>query len=160
MRHQLHPSIDCLESKTLLSHVAASLVAVPVQHLGSLVEIEPSAMAVSLTTDQATYHPGQIATVTLTITNISNDAESIPIGPSRDGFYITHNDTIVWRSNAGPEPQFIVNRILQPGQSIILTATWTVAAQTGTFVAQNQLFPNGPTATFNVTKLTGTIMPH
>jgi hypothetical protein len=108
-------------------------------------------MAVSLTTNQAVYHPGQVATMTLTIRNTSTHAETIAMGPSIDGFFITHNDQVIWRSNAGPQPDFILLRVLRPGQSITLTANWTVPAATGSFVVHNQLFPDGPTATFAVT---------
>jgi Intracellular proteinase inhibitor len=153
MRHQLRPSIDNLENKTLLSHLAAGLMA---HHRVHQAEVERpvngSAMAVSLTTNQTSYSTGQIVQMTLTITNTSNHDETILLGPSRDPFVITQGAKVIWRSDEGFVPQYIAKRLLKPGQSATLTAQWTVpAAVTGTFVVHNQIFPSGPTATFNVT---------
>ncbi len=152
MRNQLRPSIESLESKTLLSHLAAGLTT----HAALQIKIPPrltaSGLAVSLTTDQSIYSSGEIATMTLMLTDVSNHKVGLAIGPSIDGFNIRKNGGIIWRSNAGPEPQHITIRILHPGQSIVLTERWTVGAATGSFVVHNQLFPRGPAAGFNVIK--------
>jgi hypothetical protein len=144
MRLQLRPRIDRLEDKTLLSHVAASLVA-PDHALQAEVrrEVATSKMAVSLTTNQTTYSPGQVVRMTLTMTNTSSQNETVALGPSIDGFFVTQNANVIWRSNSGVEPQFIVRRILKPGQSITLTAQWTIPTSvSGTFVVHNQMFPS------------------
>jgi hypothetical protein len=152
MRHQLRPSVDGLENKILLSHLAAGLMA---HHPLPQHEVQPvrgvAAMAVSLTTNQPAYNRGQVVIMTLTMTNNSNHNETVMLGPSKDGFLITHNAKVIWRSNAGFVPQYLVKRILKPGQSMTLSAHWTVPAMTGNFVVHNQMFPAGPVATFNVT---------
>jgi Intracellular proteinase inhibitor len=154
MIHQLHPSIDGLENKTLLSHLVAGLMAHHPTMLQAEVqrEVTGSAMTVSLSTNQTTYNPGQVVQITLTMTNTSNHNETVLFGPSMDGFFITQNDKVIWRSNEGVEPEYIAKRILKPGQSITLTARWTVPPSvTGNFVVHDQMFPSGPVATFHVT---------
>jgi hypothetical protein len=157
MRNQLRPSIEGLESRALLSTLATGLTT----HAAVDVKITPqrparlaaeSDLAVTLTTNQSSYNPGQIDTMTLKLTNTSTHAIILKIGPSIDGFNIRHNGNLVWVSNPPPQPDYILLRTLQPGQSMSLTAKWTVGAPLGTFVTHNQLFPSGPTATFNVTK--------
>jgi len=156
MRHQLRPNIEGLESKALLSHLAAGLM----EHAAIQVRILPhrparllalSDLAVSLTTNQSIYSRGEIVRMTLTMTNRTNQNIKVAIGPSIDGFNIRHNGRLVWLSNPQPQPEYVVLRTLHPGQSIVLTANWTVGAPTGSFVVHNQLFPNGPTAGFTVT---------
>jgi hypothetical protein len=145
-----------LENKTLLSHVGASLVG---RHLELLHKVQQevqtvetgSAMAVNLTTNHPTYNPGQLVTMTLTMKNTSQQNETVLLGPSVDGFSITHNDKVIWRSNEGVEPQYIAKRIIKPGQSITLSAEWTVTDATGSFVVHNQMFPSVPVANFTVT---------
>jgi hypothetical protein len=112
--------------------------------------ITTSPLAISVTTNQASYVPGQTVTMTFTETNTSASTVRVPIGPSIDGFTITQNGATVWTSNSGFEPDFIVLENLAPGASITLTATWTASNQTGTFAAHNQLDPDGATATFEV----------
>jgi hypothetical protein len=153
MRHQLRPSIDGLENKTLLSHLDAGLMAHHPMHQAEVQRaVTGSAMAVSLTTNQTTYDPGQVVQMTLTMTNTSNHNDTFFFGPSVDGFFITQNDQVIWRSNEGLQLQFIAMRVLKPGQSMTLTAHWMVPASvTGNFIVHNQMFPSGPVATFNVT---------
>jgi hypothetical protein len=178
MRHQLHPTVDGLENKTLLSNLGVGLIAphpvlqaevqrvAPIRvavdhHLASrsvlradvhAADTTQSWMTLSLTTNQSTYYPGQLCTMSLTIKNTSTHDGTIGIGPSIDGFIVTQNGNMYWRSNAGVEPPYIVVQTIKPGQSITLTADWTVpATANGTYVVHNQLFPTGPTATFNVT---------
>jgi hypothetical protein len=177
MRHQLRPSIDRLENKTLLSHLAAGLIGHhpalhaevqradttgvlsnrPLLHHSALrADVQPTGttepgMAVSLTTSQTTYNPGQVVQTTLTMTNTSDGNETVKLGPSIDGFLITQNGKLIWQSNDGPEPAYVVNEILKPEESITLTADWTgPGSGTGTFVVHNQLFSSGPSATFNI----------
>ena len=178
MRHQLRPTIDSLESKALLSGVGTGLMAhsavlqfeaqqvekapmitvklTPREHLvlDQIQRLVTSGMTVTLTTDRPAYNPGQVVHITLTMTNTSNHEEIVGIGPSIDGFSITHNNVVIWRSNAGPQPTYIQRRAVKPGQSIVLTASWTATNLTGTFVVANQLAPAGPTATFTVSKPT------
>jgi hypothetical protein len=153
MRHQLRPSIDGLENKTLLSHLAVGLIAHNTVHQAEVQLAVPAqpAMTVSLTTNQLTYNPGDVVKMSLTMTNTSKKDETVELGPSTDGFFITQNGNVIWKSNDGVEPSFIVKEILKPGQSITLTADWTVpASATGTFVVHDQLFPSGPSAAFVV----------
>ena len=153
MRFQLRPRIDVLEDKTLLSHLAASLT-VPEHALQAEVrrEVATSKMAVSLTTNQTTYSPGQVVQMKLTMTNTSGQNETVALGPSIDGFFVTQNAKVIWRSNSGVEPQYIVRRLLKPGQSITLTAQWTIPASvSGAFAVHNELFPSGPVAPIQVT---------
>jgi hypothetical protein len=153
MRHQLRPKFDGLEDKTLLSSFAAGVSVHANAHLAEVRrDVEAPAISASLTTSQTTLNPGQVVQFRLALTNTSNHTVTIGLGPSVDGFYATHNGKVVWRSNNGLEPEFIVRRTLRPGQTITLSADWTVpASMTGTFVVHNQLFPTGPTATITVT---------
>jgi hypothetical protein len=112
--------------------------------------ITTSPLAVSVTTNQAIYLPGQTVTMTFTETNRSDSTVRVPIGPSIDGFTITQDGATVWNSNSGIEPDFIVLENLAPGASITLTATWTASNLTGTFAVHNQLEPDGAAATFEV----------
>ncbi len=83
--------------------------------------------------------------MTLTMTNSSSQNETVALGPSIDGFFVTQNAKVIWRSNSGVEPQYIVRRILKPGQSITLSAQWTIPASvSGAFVVHNELFPSVP----------------
>jgi len=153
MRHQLRPKFDGLEDKTLLSSFAAGVSVHANAHLAEVRrDVESPGISASLTTSQTTANPGQVVQINLALTNTSNHSVTIALGPSVDGFYATQNGKVVWRSNNGLEPEFIVRRTLQPGQSITLSADWTVPTSlTGTFVVHNQLFPTGPTATITVT---------
>jgi hypothetical protein len=114
--------------------------------------VEPvggSALAISLTTYQSSYTVGQNVQMTLTETNDTNHDVTVGVGPSLDGFFISQNGQTVWRSNSGAIPMYIERRVLDPGQSVTLTADWTASA-TGTFVVSNQVAPQGPFATFSV----------
>jgi hypothetical protein len=111
-----------------------------------------SDLAVSLTTDAHQYMAGQVVHMTFVEKNVSNHTVSVSYGPSNDGFYITHGSATVWRSNTGPQPQYILLRMLKPGDSIVLEATYKLTSTLGAFVVHNQLAPNGPTASFNVVR--------
>jgi hypothetical protein len=114
-----------------------------------------SALAYSLTTNQSTYQAGQPIQFTFTETNTGSTPVGIELGPSNSGFDVAQNGATVWASNAGNQPYYVQLRILQPGQSVTLTATWngvsnvgTATAVTGTFTATNQQAPTGASATF------------
>jgi hypothetical protein len=106
-------------------------------------------MAVSLTTNQTNYMPGQVVHMTLTETNNTGKPVFVNYGPSIGGFYITAGSRTIWRSNSGVNPLFIVHRMLLPGQSITLTANWTATAAVGTYQVHNQMAPEA-TATFHI----------
>ena len=71
-----------------------------------------------LATDRQVYHRGQPVVMTLTETNTSNHAVTVPLGPSTDGFYVTQNGREVWASNTGPQPLFVVLKTLQAGRVV------------------------------------------
>jgi hypothetical protein len=117
-----------------------------------------SAMAVHITTNQSVYQAGQPVQLTFTETNTSNQAVTVREGPSIDGFTVEQGGNVVWKSNAGINPLFILNDVLQPGQSLTLKATWngvpntsssSGAVATGIFVAFDQLDPQA-TVTFQI----------
>jgi hypothetical protein len=151
LRHQLRPSIESLETKSLLSHMALGLIghelarAVP-----AVIGAAAGAVEVSLTTDQTSYTPGQTVTMTFTETNDTGRNVLVELGPSIDGFSVTRAGQTIWRSNAGLTPDSIVLRELAPGAAITLTAAWSASSVTGTYVAHNQLDPGGPSATFEI----------
>jgi len=150
VRRQFRPTVDGLENKTLLSQVAASFAAqrVVIEHDARLVET--GSMAVSLTTNQPVYRPGQVVAMKLTMTNMSNGNKTILLGPSVDGLSLTHNGKVIWRSNDGVVPEYIARRIVKPGQSITLTAHWTATRAAGTYVVHNQMYPTLAAARFDV----------
>jgi len=185
MRHEMRPSIDRLEDKALLSNLAVGLIAHQpllqaelqrvdrlhvvvdrglVQHsaLHAAAQAPPSNhatwMALSMWTDQTTYNVGQTVHMYLTITNNSQTDQTVALGPSVDGFLITQNGNVIWQSNTGAQPQYIVNETLAPGQSVTLSSQCTMWT-TGTFVVSNQMCPEGPFATFTVTPGTGNSQP-
>jgi hypothetical protein len=125
MKRRTHLNIDPLEGRALLS-----------------------GLAYSLTTNQSTYKPGQPIVMTFQETNVSNSPISVEEGPSIDGFDVTQGGTVIWRSNAGINPMFILMDPLQPGQSLTLTATWDgiptggSTPVSGTFKITNQSNPN------------------
>ena len=196
MKYQLSPSIELLETKSLLSHVAVGFIG-PVlpsgvsSAIGSPIEpiigvpISPgggtpgahgiasptspvgtrtapvnspvSSLATSLTTNQTTYTPGQVVRMTFTVTNDTGNTVSVPIGPSIDGFSVMSGGKTVWRSNSRAEPDYVVLKKLAPGQSITLTAMWTVpSSMSGTFVVHNQLDPSD-SAAFHITTNPGVV---
>ena len=85
-------------------------------------------------------------------TNVSHKNVNVAIGPSKDGFIVSQNGKPVWQSNAGPQPEFLMLRTLQPGQSLTLQATWNDRSNlvnpptpqegsplSGTFTVENEL---------------------
>jgi hypothetical protein len=116
-----------------------------------------STLSVSVATDKTVYQVGQSIQMTYSETNTSNQPVTVDYGPSTDGFDVKQNGALVWQSNAGINPLFVVARVLQPGQSVTIAATWSgktstpgSAAMTGTFTVVNQLDPQGPGATFQI----------
>jgi hypothetical protein len=181
----MRPSIDRLEDKALLSNLAVGLIAHQpllqaevqradpmrvvvdhrvVQHSALQAAAQPPLstqatwMALSMWTDQTTYNVGQTVHMYLTITNNSNTDHTVALGPSIDAFLITQNGNVIWQSNTGAQPQYIVNQTLAPGQSVTLSSQCTMWT-TGTFVVSNQMCPEGPFATFTVTAGTPNSQP-
>jgi hypothetical protein len=120
-----------------------------------------SGLSVSLTTNQSVYAAGQPVQMTFTETNTSTLPKRVVLGPSIDGFNVTQNGVLVWRSNAGNTSQALLVKILEPGKSVTLTQTWdgepttepgagsaTTSPVSGTFNVTNQLDPTGAYATF------------
>jgi hypothetical protein len=145
------PRVEALEIKNLLSHGASGL-ALGVLHAVRKPEnaIRQGPIELGLTTDQTTYSPGQAVRMTFTETNVSNHAAVVAIGPSIDGFVIMHHGRTIWRSNAGPTPDYITRRMLHPGQTLTLTASWTASAQTGLYRVHDQLHPRNPSTSFSI----------
>ncbi len=133
MKRRICPKLEILEGRSLLSGLVASL-----------------------TTNQSVYQPGQPIVMTFQETNASSQAVDVDNGPSIDGFMVSHDGDVVWRSNAGINPMFIVRETLQPGQSLTLTATWDgiptggTAAVPGQYLIANQLNPLAATATVTI----------
>jgi hypothetical protein len=115
-----------------------------------------SGLAYSLTTDQSVYQPGQPVQMTFRETNVSTRPVTVEDGPSIDGFTVSRDGAVVWRSNAGINPLYIRLETLQPGQSLTLTATWDgvpnggSAPVPGQFLVSNQLEPQAATATITI----------
>ncbi len=124
-----------------------------------------SGLSYSLTTNQAVYQPGQSVEMTFQETNISSQPVTVEDGPSIDGFTVAEGGTVVWRSNAGINPMFIMLETLQPGQSLTRTATWDgipmggSAPVSGTFVISDQLDPHAATATVTISGSTSPSTP-
>src|SRR5262245_27350348 len=100
MKRRTHLSLEPLEGRALLS-----------------------GMAFDVTTNQSVYEPGQPVVMTFRETNVSNHVIPVEEGPSIDGFNVVQGGKLIWRSNAGANPLFIVLDKLQPGQSLMLSAT-------------------------------------
>jgi hypothetical protein len=124
-----------------------------------------SDLAVTLTTDESVYQAGQPIVMTLTETNTGSQPVGFVVGPSIDGFDVSENGKPVWQSNAGINPMFLVEEMIQPGQSYTLTATWDGVPNLpfqymfggqppvlagGSFTVTNQLDPNGASASFTI----------
>jgi hypothetical protein len=155
-------NLEQLEAKTLLSNLlhrpttipAGSQEVQPIPSPGAATW--PSGIAASLTTDKLVYPRGQPIRMTFTATNVTDQPLQLDVGPSIDGFEVLQNGRLVWNSNGGINPLFIMVKTLQPGQSLTLKATWDgtrndgSAATGGTFTVINQLDPQGAVATVRV----------
>jgi len=94
--------------------------------------------------------------MTFTETNTGSTPVTIKVGPSNTGFDVKENGALVWMSNAGIQPQYLVLETLQPGHSATFHATWngisnvggTSSPVTGTFTVTNQQAPSAASATF------------
>ena len=122
------PAVERLEGRALLS---AGLRRAQIPVAPPMVAPVSQGVKVVLATDRQVYHRGQPVVMTLTETNTSNHAVTVPLGPSTDGFYVTQNGREVWASNTGPQPLFIVLKTLKPGESFTLSATWDGHANLG-----------------------------
>lgn len=116
MSHRLRPSVEALECRTVLS----AIVGAP----------DPG-VSVHLATDHAVYRAHQPVRIVLTETNTSTHAVEVPVGPTIPGFSVTRGRTTVWRASAGIQAQYIAMDVLQPGQSVKLSATWNGRANVG-----------------------------
>jgi hypothetical protein len=143
MRTVFRPDVERLEVLTLLSNLAPHLM----PRVPQTVTVA-SPLLVTLTTDQSTYTVGQPVHLTLTVTNRSQQTVTFIDGPAVDGFLVSQNGAIVWRSNAGLQPQFLRLVTLRPGQSYTLHATWDGHPNTS---AGTELPGQSPTGLFNVT---------
>jgi hypothetical protein len=151
MRQQLRPSIESLETKSLLSHMALGLLGHALAtSVPAAIGAAGGSLEVSVTTDQTSYTAGQMVRMTFTETNDTGHNVTVGIGPSLDGFSVTKAGKTIWRSNSGLTPDYVVLRELAPGAAITLTAAWSASPVTGTYVAYNQLDPDGPSATFQI----------
>jgi hypothetical protein len=153
MKRELCLNVEALEAKALLSQIGVGVRLIRPHFAdvtGPVGLRARSDLSVSLSTNQASYSVGQNVLMTMTATNDSHRNVTLYVGPSLDGFSVSHNGQVIWQSNSGEEPLYLVRRILHPGQSLTLTANWT-ATTTGTFMVRNQMFPRGPAAEFSVT---------
>ena len=155
MKRQSIPHVEALEVKSLLSHVGVGVAAMERLHSAHLfTQTAPRVAAeltISLTTSQSSYAVGQTVQMTMTATNHTRHNVALWVGPNANVFFITQNGQTIWQSNSGIQPLVpTARRVLHPGQSLTLAASWT-ATGTGTFMVHNQLAPRGPVAPFNVT---------
>jgi hypothetical protein len=82
-----------------------------------------SSLAVSVATDQASYHVGSPVTITITETNTGNTPAAVEAG-NPESVSITRNGVEVWRfGNSGPTPVLPVS-LLEPGTSRQFTVVW------------------------------------
>ena len=73
-------------------------------------------MTVSLTTNQTTYKPRPSRPHDAYHDKfLQSEYETVALGPSIDGFFVMQNAKVIWRSDSGVEPQYIVRRILRTG---------------------------------------------
>ncbi len=151
MRQQLRPSIESLEAKSLLSHMALGLIGQQLSRgVPSVIGGAAPSLEVTLTTDHPSYTQGETVTMTFTETNDTGHNVFVGLGPSIDGFSVTKAGNTIWRSNAGLTPDYVMLKELAPGATITLTAAWSASSVTGTYVAHDQLDPNGASATFEI----------
>jgi hypothetical protein len=143
MKRAQTPALERLEGKALLS---PGLRVAHVPMSPPIVAQANQGVRIVLTTDQQIHHRGQPVVMTLTETNTSNQTMTVPLGPSTDGFYVTHNGREVWASNSGPQPQFVLLKTLDAGESCRLSATWNghsnigpASIPAGTLVVHSQL---------------------
>jgi hypothetical protein len=116
-------------------------------------------LVTSVTTDQASYTPGQPVNMTFTETNDST--QPVPIVTGAPEFQVMQKGTVIWNAfdagspALGTQPSWST---LQPGQSYSQTFKWngtigntsTNPQATGTFIASDLLDPNNSSATFQI----------
>lgn len=127
-----------------------------------------SSLSYSLTTDHPVYEAGQPIKLVFTETNEGNEPVTVLVSPT--DFAVSENGAIIWHSASGENPPPPESKTLEPGESIIQTATWdgTVPFETGSSGALGRVSslrinqfgsftvsnPNGPpslTASFQIT---------
>ncbi|HKI19892.1 MAG TPA: hypothetical protein VKA15_18530, partial [Isosphaeraceae bacterium] len=121
-----------------------------------------SSLSYSLTTDQSSYQVGQPVRFNFSETNTGTTPVRLGVGPVNSGFDVVHDGVTVWESNTGPLPQYILLKILLPGQSETLKATWNgipnlvpPSVLTGGFTVTNQQAPTAASATFQIQPQSG-----
>ena len=142
MRQQLRPTIEPLETKSLLSQFSPAGVD---RHVGrgvpAMTRTIASRLEVGLKTNEVSYTPGQIVRMTFTETNKTEHDVVVAIGPSMETFSISHRGKTIWRSNPGVASNDIYLKNLKPGEAFTLTAAWTANSVTGKYLVHNQLAP-------------------
>lgn len=137
--------VEPLESRSLLSATPAGLV----ESIVVRPKVAPSGTSIVLT---------------FTEKNTSRHDIAVGVGPQIDGFVAKQGARVVWRSNAGIQPAFVVNEVLKPGQSLTLKATWDGRSNqdspssgesgpslTGKFTVTNELATGRASATVTLT---------
>jgi hypothetical protein len=154
MKHQTRPSIESLENKALLSHVGLAPTAV---HLGKHAPSEnlPATLTDTLTTNQLSYTPGEVVRMTLVETNNTGKNVFVDVGPSIDRFSITYGGKTIWRQFGGFTPDYINRKLLTPGESLTLKASWTSKSVLGAYIAHNQMPPAATVADFSIANKVG-----
>ena len=118
MKRHLFPSVEGLETKSLLSQFGPGTAAMesPVAHVAPRESTNAqSELAITLTTNQSSYTVGQNVQMTMTATNDTSHNVTVGVGPSTTVFTISQNGQVVWRSSSEPLPLYIERRVLLPG---------------------------------------------
>jgi Intracellular proteinase inhibitor len=151
-RRQPRPGIERLETRTLQSQAAPGLIGHPAgPGATAVVGTISSHLPVSIKTNHVVYKPGEMVRMIFIEKNNTGHNVRVAIGPSIDGFSVTHAGNTVWRSNSGFVAQFIEVKRLAPGASITLTATWTASSVPGKYVGHNQMAA-GDSAAFKIAR--------
>jgi hypothetical protein len=127
MRRSRPLELESLEGKRLQATLALPVL----PQLPAAVAPMSQGLELKLSTDHQTYRRGQPVEITLTVSNTSSHALSFAEGPSVDGFFVTQGWRRIWSSNSGLQPMFVIERTLEPGESVAQSAVWTGHASTG-----------------------------
>ena len=93
--------------------------------------------------------------MTLIETNNTGKNVYVDVGPSIDGFSITFGGKTIWRQYGAFTPDYIVRKLLTPGESLTLKATWTSKSVLGAYIAHNQMPPAAIVADFSIANKVG-----
>ena len=111
--------IEVLEGK-----VMPATIAPPIAPVSPAARALNEGLAVRLSTNHQVYRRGEPVVITLTETNTTDQAVTVEQGPSMAGITVSHDGRVIWASNQGVQPMFVLLRTLDPGQSITETTTW------------------------------------